>query len=183
MSLVAIRLAQGLDQCHFFSGALDRSWADSRPHGPLCELGRQMLDADHAGFGDDKRVFEQMRICNRYYMSDIPGLDWLADFYITRNVHYIGAAIFLGLAFYVAFEFIMSKRQQLKLNASGWVRAVLLSAIVISGALIVIKNFPYVHFSDGFIIGFDLFHLAGVIAFPMTSMVCRIAKKKWAVGV
>ncbi len=124
--------------------------------------------------------FGQMPIYNRYYMSDIPGLGWLADFYITRNVHYIGAVILLGLAFYVAFDFILSKRQQVMLNASGWVRAVLLFAIVVSGALIVIKNFPYVHFSDGLIIGLNLFHLAGAIAFLMTSMVCRIAKKEWA---
>jgi hypothetical protein len=28
----------------------------------------------------------------------------------------------------------------------------------------------------------DLFHLAGVMAFLMTMLVCRIAKKKWAVA-
>ena len=126
--------------------------------------------------------FGQMPIYNRYYMSDIPGLGWLADFYITRNIHYIGAVILLGLVFYVASDFILSKRKQIKVTANGRVRAVLLSAIVISGALIVIKNFPYVHFSDGFIIGLNLFHLAGVMAFLMTNLVCRIAKKRWAVS-
>jgi hypothetical protein len=126
--------------------------------------------------------FGQMPIYNRYYMSDIPGLGWLADFYITRNIHYIGAVILLGLVFYVASDFILSKRKQIKVTANGRVRAVLLSAIVISGALIVIKNFPYVHFSDGFIIGLNLFHLAGVMAFLMTNLVCRIAKKRWAVA-
>ena len=124
--------------------------------------------------------FGQMPIYNRYYMSDIPGLGWLADFYITRNIHYIGAVILLGLVFYVASDFILSERRQIKVTANGRVRTVLLSAIVISGALIVIKNFPYVHFSDGFIIGLNLFHLAGVMAFLMTNLVCRIAKKRWA---
>jgi len=126
--------------------------------------------------------FGQMPIYNRYYMSDIPGLGWLADFYITRNIHYIGAVILLGLVFYVASDFILSKRKQIKVTANGRVRAVLLSAIVISGALIVIKNFPYVHFSDGFIIGLNLFHLVGVMVFLMTNLVCRIAKKRWAVA-
>jgi hypothetical protein len=125
--------------------------------------------------------FGQMPIYNRYYMSDIPGLGWLANFYITRNVHYIGAVILLGLGFYTAFDFILTKRLQVTLTASGWLRAVLLSAIVLSGALIVLKNFPYVHFSDGLIIGLDLFHLSGVMAFLMTTLVCRIAKKKWAI--
>jgi len=126
--------------------------------------------------------FGQMPIYNRYYMSDIPGLGWLADFYITRNIHYIGAVILLGLAFYVASSFILSKRKQIRLTANGKVRTVLLSAIVVSGALIVIKNFPYIHFSDGFIIGLNLFHLAGVMAFLVTNLVCRITKKRWAVA-
>jgi len=126
--------------------------------------------------------FGQMPIYNRYYMSDIPGLGWLADFYITRNIHYIGAVILLGLVFYVAFDFILSERKPIRVTANGRVRAVLLSAIVISGALIVIKNFPYVHFSDGFIIGLNLFHLVGVMVFLMTNLVCRIANKRWAVA-
>jgi len=48
--------------------------------------------------------------------------------------------------------------------------------------LIVIKNFPYVHFSNSLIIGLDLFHLAGVMALLMATLVCRVAKKKWAVA-
>ena len=126
--------------------------------------------------------FGQMPIYNRYYMSDIPGLGWLADFYVTRNIHYIGAVIWLGLVVYVASDFILSERKQARLTASGRVRAVLLSAIVVSGALIVIKNFPYIHFSDGFIIGLNLFHLAGVMAFLIANLVCRITKKRWAVA-
>ncbi len=123
--------------------------------------------------------FGQMPIYNRYYMSDIPGLGWLADFYITRNIHYIGAVILLGLVFYVAFDFILSKRRQAQLSASGWVRAALLTAVIFSGALIVVKNLPYVHFSDGFVIALDLFHLAGVMAFLAANCVCLIAQKKW----
>jgi len=124
--------------------------------------------------------FGQMPIYNRYYMSDIPGLGWLADFYITRNIHYVGAVMMIGLSFYVAFDFILSKRPHVKLNPSGWARAVLLTAIGISGVLVVIKNFPYVHFSDGFIIVLDLFHLTVAVALLTTNLVCLIAKKKWA---
>lgn len=127
--------------------------------------------------------FGQMPIYNRYYMSDIPGLGWLADFYVTRNIHYIGAVILLGLVFYAAFDFILSSRRQVKLSASAWVRAALLAAVIFSGALIVFKNFPYVHLSDGFIIALDLFHLAAAMAFLVVNCVCLIAKKKWAAAV
>lgn len=126
--------------------------------------------------------FGQMPIYSRYYLSDIPGLGWLADFYVTRNVHYIGAVILLGVVSYAAFDFILSKRRRATLTANGRVRAALLSAIVVSGALIVIKNFPYVHFSDGMIIGLDLFHLGAAMAFLVVSLVCRIARKKWVVA-
>jgi len=127
--------------------------------------------------------FGQMPIYNRYYMSDIPGLGWLADFYVTRNIHYFGAVILLGLVFYTAFDFILSNRQQVKLSASAWVRVALLAAVIFSGALIVYKNFPYVHLSDGFIIALDLFHLAAAMAFLAVNGVCLIAKRKWAAAV
>ena len=62
-------------------------------------------------------------------------------------------------------DFVLSKRPHAKLNPNGWARAALLTAIGLSGALVVVKNFPYVHFSDGFIIAVDLFHLAAAMAF------------------
>jgi hypothetical protein len=124
--------------------------------------------------------FGQMPIYNRYYLSDIPGLGWLADFYITRNVHYIGAVMLIGLSFYLASDFWFSKRRYLRLNPNGWLRATILTAIGASGALVVIKNFPYMHFSDKLIIGLDLFHLAAAVAFLMTNLACLITKKKWA---
>jgi hypothetical protein len=124
--------------------------------------------------------FGQMPIYNRYYMSDLPGLGWLADFYITREVHYVGAVALIVLSFYVAFDFILSKLPHVRLNPSGWARALLLTVTGISGVLVVIKNFPYVHFSDGFIIALDLFHLTAAAALLTTNLVCLIAKKKWA---
>jgi hypothetical protein len=127
--------------------------------------------------------FGQMPIYNRYYMTDIPGFGWLADFYVTRNIHYLGAVILLGLAFFSAFDFMLSNRRQMKLSASAWVRVALLAAVIFSGALIVFKNFPYVHLPDSFIIALDLFHLASAMAFLAVNGVCLIAKKKWAVTV
>ena len=42
------------------------------------------------------------------------------------------------------------------------------------------SDFPYVHFSDRFIIGSDLFHLTAAVTFLMANLVCLITKKKWA---
>ena len=41
--------------------------------------------------------FGQMPLYKRYYVSSIPGLGWTADYYITHNIHYIGAVILISI--------------------------------------------------------------------------------------
>jgi len=126
--------------------------------------------------------FGQMPIYNRYYLSDIPGLGWLANFYVTRNIHYLGAIILLALLFYGLFDFLFSRKRRLRLSRTGLLRAGLLAGIVVSGALIVVKNFPHVYFSDSFVIGLDLFHIAAVMIFLLTNLVCLIGRMRWTVS-
>lgn len=125
--------------------------------------------------------FGQMPIYNRYYLSDIPGLGWLADFYVTRNIHYIGAAVLLSILGYSLSDYYFSRRRRFRLTRSGLLRAALLAGIVISGILIVVKNFPAVFFPDTFVIGLDLFHIAAVTAFLLTNLVCRVGNMAWTV--
>ena len=63
--------------------------------------------------------FGQMPIYNRYYLSDIPGFGWLADFYVTRNIHYLGAVILLALIFYGLSDFFFSRKRRLRLSRTG----------------------------------------------------------------
>ncbi|MDJ0667751.1 MAG: hypothetical protein QNJ61_10750, partial [Desulfobacterales bacterium] len=42
--------------------------------------------------------FGQMPIFKRYYIADLPGLGWLAQFYTTHYIHYLGAILLLGIA-------------------------------------------------------------------------------------
>lgn len=53
--------------------------------------------------------FGQMPVFKRYYIADIPGLGWLARFYITHAIHYITAAIFLGIIGYRATVYLAKK--------------------------------------------------------------------------
>jgi hypothetical protein len=123
--------------------------------------------------------FGQMPIYQRYYLSDIPGLGWLADFYVTRQVHYVAAVIFLALLAFAALDYLLLQRKRLRLTQTGRLRVGLLAGIVVSGALIVVKNFPYVHLPDAFIIALNLFHLAAVMAFLGVNLVCLFRKKHW----
>jgi hypothetical protein len=123
--------------------------------------------------------FGQMPIYNRYYLSDLPGFGWLADFYATRHLHYIGAAVLLGILAFAAFDYLFLQKKEAKLTGTGCLRLGLLAGVVISGALIVVKNFPHVHFSHGTIIGLNLFHICTVMAFLLTNLMCRLTRKRW----
>jgi hypothetical protein len=123
--------------------------------------------------------FGQMPIYKRYYMSDIPGFGWLADFYITRYVHYLGAAMLLALLSYFLFDYFFLQRKNLKVTLTGYLRTGLLAGIVITGILFVVKNFPVHYFSNEFIIFLNLGHLGLVMAYLFVSLYCRIFKKKW----
>ena len=123
--------------------------------------------------------FGQMPIYRRYYMSDIPGFGWLADFFITRYVHYLGAALLLGLLSYFLFDYFFLRRKILKVTLSGYLRIALLAGIVTTGILFVVKNFPVHYFSPEFIIFLNLCHLGCVAAFLLVSLYCLIFKKKW----
>ena len=127
--------------------------------------------------------FGQMPIYNRYYMSDIPGLGWLADFYATRYVHYIGASVLLAVIFYAALEFLLLRKGNLRLTSTGWLRAALLGGVVLSGSVVVMKNFPYVYLPETFIIGLNLFHLGLAVALLLANLLSFAMKKRWTAGI
>jgi hypothetical protein len=65
------------------------------------------------------------------------------------------------------------------MTASGYIRLVLLTGILVSGGLLVIRNLTGTNFSPEFIIFLDITHLGLVMAFLLVSLYCLIAKKQW----
>ncbi len=122
--------------------------------------------------------FGQLPIYNRYYLSDLPGLGWLADYWATRLVHYAAAAGFLALLAYAATLFLAARRpRRSRLSRFGAVRAGLLAVLVASGGLIVIKNFPGVFFSDALVIALDLAHLGAAAAFLVAQLIALFGRR------
>ncbi|MBW2114853.1 MAG: FeS-binding protein [Deltaproteobacteria bacterium] len=109
--------------------------------------------------------FGQMPIFKRYYVSDIPGMGWSADFYLTHYIHYLGAIFLLGLFAYVIVDYVLSGRKELALTSSAYVRIVLLGGIVITGIFRVLKNMPDVVFSPDFTLFIDISHLGFMILY------------------
>ena len=123
--------------------------------------------------------FGQMPIFKRYYIADIPGLGWLAQFFVTHYIHYLAAILFLAFAAYMIIDYLVLKHQSRRMTATGYVRGALMAGILASGLFLVIRNLAGSNLSSGFIIVLDLCHLGLVMAFLFASLYCLIFKKQW----
>jgi hypothetical protein len=122
--------------------------------------------------------FAQMPIFKRYYIADIPGLGWLAQYYVTHLIHYLGAALLLGLVAYAATVWLAGGRRP-RLTGSGAVRTVLLGGLIVTGVLRVIKNFSGVYMSADWIVFLDMLHIALVMAYIVAAIWAAVGKKRW----
>jgi uncharacterized membrane protein (UPF0182 family) len=123
--------------------------------------------------------FGQMPIFKRYYIADIPGLGWLAEFFVTHYIHYLGAIVLLALVAYIVADYLILKRNSRRMTATGNIRIALLFGILVSGALLVIRNLTGTSFPPELIIFLDLSHLGLVMVFLFASMYGLVFKKHW----
>jgi heme A synthase len=126
--------------------------------------------------------FGQMPIFKRYYISDIPGLGWTAEFYITHYLHYLGAIILFFLFAYLIVVYFGLMRRSYALSNAALIRIVLLVAIVVTGIFRVLKNMPDVVFSPGFTMFIDISHLVFMILLICCGVVFGITRKGWFVS-
>ena len=123
--------------------------------------------------------FGQMPIFKRYYIADIPGMGWTADFYVTHYIHYIGAIVLLGLVAYCILDYFLTSRREFSLTGSAYVRILLLGGIVITGIFRVLKNLPDVVFSPGFTLFIDISHLGFMLFYLFAALLFLIIKSGW----
>ena len=123
--------------------------------------------------------FAQMPIFKRYYIADVPGLGWLAQFYTTHYMHHLGAILLLALAAFVLIDYFAGSGRHRSLTPSGYLRGIMVGALIFSGLLLVVRNQSGTHLAHGLIIFLDLFHLGLVMALIVTSLYCLIRKSPW----
>jgi hypothetical protein len=123
--------------------------------------------------------FGQMPIFKRYYVSDIPGLAWSADYYTTHYIHYLGAIFLLGFFAYAALDYLLSGKKAYTLTGSAYVRLVLLTGIVVTGIFRVLKNLPDVVFSPEFTVFFDVAHLGFIMLYLLFAVAFLLLKSGW----
>ncbi|MGE4504991.1 MAG: FeS-binding protein [Desulfovibrionaceae bacterium] len=126
--------------------------------------------------------FAQMPIFKRYYIADIPGLGWLAQYYVTHKIHYVGAALLLALVAWAATGWLARWSRSRRMTGSGWVRALLLVGIVLTGIIRMYKNQPGVSFSPELTMVVDWAHLGLVLLLGLAALAARVlGKRDWTV--
>lgn len=123
--------------------------------------------------------FGQMPIFKRYYIADIPGFGWLAKFYVTHYIHYLGAILILALVSYMIIDYLILQKKRIRLTASGYVRGMILVGILVSGIFLVLRNLTGSRFAPEFIIFLDIAHLGLVMTFLIVTGYCLVRKRRW----
>ena len=123
--------------------------------------------------------FGNMPIFKRYYIADIPGLGWLAKYYVTIYMHYLFAILLLGIITYMVIEYLLTKRKSIKMTLSGYIRGGVVAGLITTGILLVIVNLKFSGFAPEFIIFLYLCHLTLVMVLLMAGLHSVIFKKKW----
>lgn len=123
--------------------------------------------------------FGQMPIFKRYYIADIPGLGWLAQFYVLHIIHYVTAVVLIGFVCYIVMEYILRKADRTGLTRVGYAKVIILAGLVVSGVLMVFRNLPGVYLNHNFIILLNLSHLGLCMALLGVSFYGLVYKKRW----
>lgn len=111
----------------------------------------------------------QMPIFKRYYIADVPGLGWTADYYFTHKMHYVAAAVLL---FWLARRLLSEG-----VSSLGAGRLTLLAVLVATGVPRVLKNMPDVSFSPTATMLIDWSHLAAAMALGITALVMLVKRR------
>ncbi|MBU1195885.1 MAG: hypothetical protein KKE62_13980 [Proteobacteria bacterium] len=123
--------------------------------------------------------FSQMPIFKRYYIADIPGLGWLAQFYVTHMIHYIFAGLLIGFAAYMVLDSVFNKTGFKKISRTGYIKIWIIAGLMITGLVLVVKNLSGIYMGHSMIIFLDISHLFLCVLFLMVSLYSLIFKKPW----
>jgi hypothetical protein len=118
--------------------------------------------------------FAQMPIFKRYYLADIPGFGWTADYYFNHVLHYVLAIALLAL---------LGRRATLAFFRRPWGKGAMALAlcwggVVLTGLIRVMKNQPDAYFSPELVMAVDWGHLGFVMLLGLVSLATRAASKQ-----
>ena len=125
--------------------------------------------------------FAQMPIFKRYYIADIPGFGWLAQFYVTHIMHYIAASVLIAFVTYILIDFIFNRSRLIKITGIGYFGILVLAGLIVTGVLMIVKNLSNIYFGHTAVIVLDLTHLSLCMILLFVTFYSVIRKKRWVV--
>lgn len=122
--------------------------------------------------------FAQMPIFARYYLADVPGFAWTADYYFNHVAHYILAIVLLAILGWRLPRVLRRPSWSAMDVAVGlcWV------GIVLTGLVRVMKNQPDAYFSPTLVMWVDWAHLAFVIVLAPLALAHSMTRRTRASG-
>ena len=111
--------------------------------------------------------FAQMPIFARYYLADVPGFGWTADYYFNHVAHYILAIVLLAI---LGWRLPRALRRP-AWTAMGVIVGLCWAGIVLTGIVRVMKNQPDSHFSPTLVMWVDWLHLGFVMLLGVASLI------------
>ncbi len=110
--------------------------------------------------------FAQMPIFARYYLAEVPGFAWTADYYLNHVLHYVLATVLL---------FMLGWRLPRLLRRRQWTAVdvavgLCWAGIILTGVVRVMKNQPESYFSPTLVMWVDWGHLVFVLLLGMASL-------------
>ena len=114
--------------------------------------------------------FAQMPIMKRYYLADLPGMAWAADFYVTSDIHYIAAAILVFLYFWRLTLDTRAGISGWSWGPRSWWGWLLLALLLITGIGKVVRNMG-IFVSPPLMVVLDLSHMMGGMVFMFTGLI------------
>lgn len=123
--------------------------------------------------------FGQMPIFKRYAIIEVPGLAWSGNFFNVIQVHYAAGLVLLLIGGYMLVDYFLARRGQVELTKTGWLRALLMIGVLLTGLVAMYKNLAGVVFSHGWQLATNFSHLTLAMIFLFLSLGCAIARVKW----
>ena len=91
----------------------------------------------------------------------------------------VGAIVLLALVSYCIASYLLVERRSLRLTWAGYVRGILLGAVMITGIFRVLKNLPNVVFSPGFTMFIDVSHFTFMVLFFLAACLFLVRGSRW----
>lgn len=117
--------------------------------------------------------FAQMPIFARYYLADVPGFAWTADYYLNHVLHYGLAVILLTV---LGWRLPLALRG--RWTTGGMLMALCWTGIAVTGLIRVMKNQPDAFFSPTLVMLIDWGHLGFVMILGLVSLGRMLVKSK-----